>query len=46
VSLSKAFGQQTIAEGVEDEATAVLLHRLGVDFGQGHAFGLAQPLEA
>jgi len=46
VSLSKAFGQQTIAEGVEDEATAVLLHRLGVDFGQGHEFGLAQPLEA
>ncbi len=41
VALATGFGQQTIAEGVEDEQTLVLLRELGVDFGQG--FHIGQP---
>lgn len=35
------MGIQTVAEYVEDRRTAVLLRRLGVDFGQG--YGIHQP---
>ncbi|HLJ68250.1 MAG TPA: PAS domain S-box protein [Chloroflexota bacterium] len=44
VHLASAFGQQTIAEGVEDEATAVLLRELKVDYLQGFHIGRPQPL--
>ncbi|HUG83868.1 MAG TPA: EAL domain-containing protein, partial [Euzebya sp.] len=39
VSLAKAFGLQTVAEGVEDEATLALLEELHVDFAQGYLLG-------
>ena len=41
VSLARGFGQQTVAEGVEDEATMDLLRELGVDRAQG--FAIARP---
>ena len=39
VDLAKGFGQQTIAEGIEDVETRDLLAAMGVDFGQGYLFG-------
>jgi EAL domain-containing protein (putative c-di-GMP-specific phosphodiesterase class I) len=39
ISLAKGFGQQTIAEGVEDADTLALLHHYGVDFAQGFHIG-------
>jgi PAS domain S-box-containing protein len=39
VSLAKGFGQQTIAEGVEDAETLQLLRDYGVDFAQGYHIG-------
>jgi EAL domain-containing protein (putative c-di-GMP-specific phosphodiesterase class I) len=43
VSLAQGFGQETIAEGVEDKPTADLLRELGVTFGQGYYFGRPAP---
>ena len=39
VSLAKGFGQQTIAEGVEDQATLDILTEQGVDYAQGFHLG-------
>jgi PAS domain S-box-containing protein len=39
VSLAHGFGQQTIAEGVENEETLTLLRDYGVDFAQGFHLG-------
>jgi EAL domain-containing protein (putative c-di-GMP-specific phosphodiesterase class I) len=44
VSLARAFGVRTIAEGVEDERTLRLLTELGVDLAQG--FGICRPAPA
>ncbi len=44
VALARGFGQQTIAEGVENEETASVLRNLGVTFGQGYLFGRPVPL--
>jgi diguanylate cyclase (GGDEF)-like protein/PAS domain S-box-containing protein len=44
VALARDFGQRTIAEGVEDESTAVALRGLGVDLGQGYLFGRPSPI--
>jgi EAL domain-containing protein (putative c-di-GMP-specific phosphodiesterase class I) len=44
VALARAFGIQTIAEGVEDAATLRLLAELGVDRAQG--FGICRPAPA
>jgi EAL domain-containing protein (putative c-di-GMP-specific phosphodiesterase class I) len=44
VNLAKDFGQQTIAEGVEDERTLDLVRELGVDFAQGYYIGRPGPL--
>lgn len=41
VGLAHGVGQQTVAEGVENEATLPLLDELGVDLAQG--FGIARP---
>jgi diguanylate cyclase (GGDEF)-like protein len=38
VALAGAFGQRTIAEGVEDDLTAQALRDLGVDLAQGYLF--------
>jgi diguanylate cyclase (GGDEF)-like protein/PAS domain S-box-containing protein len=46
VALAGDFGQQTIAEGVEDEQTAGLLQELGVTFAQGYLFGRPEPISS
>jgi PAS domain S-box-containing protein len=45
VSLAKAFGLRTIAEGVENEQTVALLRTDGVDFAQGFHLGRPEPVE-
>lgn len=45
VSLARAFGHQTIAEGVEDEDTMALLGKLGVDLAQGYLLGRPRPAQ-
>jgi PAS domain S-box-containing protein len=45
VNIAREFGQQTIAEGVEDSETLGLLRDYGVDFAQGFYLGRPQPLE-
>ncbi len=44
VGLAQGFGLQTIAEGVEDEATLQLLREFGVDHAQGFHLGRPAPL--
>jgi PAS domain S-box-containing protein len=44
VSLAHGFGQQTIAEGVEDEPTVEALRELGVDHVQGYYIGPPGPV--
>jgi PAS domain S-box-containing protein len=44
VSLARAFGLKTIAEGVEDEQTLTLLRAEGVDFVQGFHLGRPGPI--
>jgi diguanylate cyclase (GGDEF)-like protein/PAS domain S-box-containing protein len=39
VALANDFGQQTIAEGVENRYTAEVLRDLGVTYAQGYLFG-------
>ncbi|MDX6678516.1 MAG: hypothetical protein QOE31_2568 [Solirubrobacteraceae bacterium] len=46
VSLAHAFGQETIAEGVEDEETLRLLRDYGVDFAQGFHLGRPASMSA
>jgi PAS domain S-box-containing protein len=43
VSLARAFGLQTIAEGVEDEQVLTMLRAEGVDFAQGFHLGRPAP---
>jgi PAS domain S-box-containing protein len=43
VSLARAFGLKTIAEGVEDEQTLTMLRGEGVDFAQGFHLGRPAP---
>jgi PAS domain S-box-containing protein len=44
VGFAREFHQTTIAEGVEDEATLLLLKELGVDQAQGYLLGRPAPL--
>ena len=44
VKLAQGFGQQTVAEGVEDEETLQLLREFGVDYAQGYHLGHPQLL--
>jgi PAS domain S-box-containing protein len=44
VSLARAFGLKTIAEGVEDEQVLTLLEAEGVDFAQGFHLGRPGPI--
>jgi EAL domain-containing protein (putative c-di-GMP-specific phosphodiesterase class I) len=46
VGLAQDFGCQTIAEGVEDAETLVLLTDYGVDYAQGFHLGRPAPIEA
>ncbi|MGC2779844.1 MAG: EAL domain-containing protein [Bradyrhizobium sp.] len=43
VSLSKQLGLSVIAEGIENQATADFLLRLGCEHGQGYHFGRPMP---
>jgi PAS domain S-box-containing protein len=44
VSLARGLGQETVAEGVEDEETLALLREYGVDFAQGYHLGRPAPM--
>jgi PAS domain S-box-containing protein len=44
VQVASNFGMETVAEGVEDDATLALLRGLGVDYAQGFAIGRPGPL--
>jgi PAS domain S-box-containing protein len=44
VSLARAFGLKTIAEGIENEQTLTLLRAEGVDFAQGFHLGRPGPI--
>ena len=44
VSLARAFGLETIAEGIEDEGALTLLCAEGVDFAQGFHLGPPGPI--
>jgi diguanylate cyclase (GGDEF)-like protein len=46
IALGHSLGLPTVAEGVEDEATATLLSRMGCDIGQGWLFGRPADAEA
>ncbi len=43
VDLAHSFGMRVVAEGVEDEATALVLGRLGVDEAQGFFYAHPAP---
>jgi diguanylate cyclase (GGDEF)-like protein/PAS domain S-box-containing protein len=43
--IGHVMGKQTIAEYVEDEATLVLLRKIGVDYAQGYGIAAPQPME-
>ncbi|GEK20128.1 hypothetical protein CXY01_06480 [Cellulomonas xylanilytica] len=43
VDLAHSFDLRVVAEGVEDEPTAVILRRLGVDQAQGYLYSQAVP---
>jgi PAS domain S-box-containing protein len=45
VALARGFGQQTVAEGVEDRAMLPQLALMGVDLAQGYALGRPQPAD-
>ena len=45
VGLARLLGHDTIAEGVEDEPTFILLQSLGVDYAQGFHVGRPQPTD-
>jgi PAS domain S-box-containing protein len=45
VSLARAFGLQTIGEGVEDAETKRALLMLGVDYAQGYVIAHPQPIQ-
>ncbi len=45
VELARGFSVVTVAEFVETEAIAAAVRALGVDYAQGYAFGMPEPLE-
>jgi diguanylate cyclase (GGDEF)-like protein len=45
VELARGFSVLTVAEYVETEPVAEAVRALGVDYGQGYAFGMPEPLE-
>jgi PAS domain S-box-containing protein len=45
VNLAQAFARQTIAEGVENQATLELLEQYDVDYAQGYEIGRPAPID-
>jgi PAS domain S-box-containing protein len=45
VTLARAFGLQTVAEGVEDAAALEVVRELGVDFAQGYHIARPAPFD-
>lgn len=45
VSIAREFGHETVAEGVEDQASLGLLASLGVDYAQGYHLGRPAPVD-
>jgi diguanylate cyclase len=45
LQLAESLGMKVVAEGIETAAEASVLQNLGCDFGQGYAFGRAQPIK-
>jgi EAL domain-containing protein (putative c-di-GMP-specific phosphodiesterase class I)/GGDEF domain-containing protein len=45
IAVARAYGMETVAEGIEDGATLDCLRGLGVEWGQGNHLGEAGPLE-
>jgi PAS domain S-box-containing protein len=45
VTLARAFGLQTVAEGVEDAVALQVVRELGVDFAQGYHIARPAPVE-
>jgi diguanylate cyclase (GGDEF)-like protein len=45
VQLARALDLQVVAEGIETQDQAELLHRLGAQSGQGYLFGRPEPAE-
>jgi EAL domain-containing protein (putative c-di-GMP-specific phosphodiesterase class I) len=43
VSLGRALGLKTVAEGIENEDVREVLRKLGCNMGQGFLFGKAAP---
>jgi PAS domain S-box-containing protein len=46
VTLARAFGLQTVAEGIEDAAALEAVGELGIDFAQGYYIARPAPLDA
>jgi EAL domain-containing protein (putative c-di-GMP-specific phosphodiesterase class I) len=46
IALGRQLGLSVIAEGIEDEASAELLVRMGCEEGQGYFFGRPVPAQA
>ncbi len=44
-ALTKAFGREVVAEGIENIEQLAALRALGADFGQGYLFSRAVPIE-
>ncbi len=44
VSIARGMGKKTVAEFVADEETTCLLRTIGVDYAQGHHFGMPRPV--
>ncbi len=44
IAVAHNFGIETIAEGVEDEATLEILREAGVDYAQGYLIGRPRPV--
>jgi diguanylate cyclase (GGDEF)-like protein/PAS domain S-box-containing protein len=44
--VAATLGTRTIAEFVEDEATATLLREIGIDYGQGYLYHSPEPIDA
>ncbi|MFY0022457.1 EAL domain-containing protein, partial [Acinetobacter baumannii] len=45
IHLAHQLGFSVVAEGVESERTARILHHLGCDFAQGYAIARPMPAE-